>query len=477
MNFTSLAYIIFFLLVLVFFNLTPQKGKVWLLLLASYTFYIYLQPVYVLLLIVVTLSTYLIARKIAKNTSEPQRGRLLFFGVIILLLPLFFFKYFGAINELFTSLMNSFGISLPSLKTSWLLPVGISYYTFMAIGYIVDVYNEEVEFEGNIGSTGLFLSFFPIILSGPIEKAGNLLPQFTSLRNSQYKDVIAGAKLILWGYFVKLCIADRLGIYVDDIYNNIPLHNGTTLLVATMLYAFQIYGDLGGYTLIAIGSARCIGIAVIPNFNRPFFATSMTEFWRRFHMSLIQWLRDYIFTPLSFYLRGWKMWGIVAALMLTFLISGVWHGASLPFIVWGLLQGTYLSIEVLTQTQRTRLEQKFRLNKNPLYLMTCSLIVFLLFAFSEVFGKTVSVREAFTVITKIFTDVGVPYLYMTELSFGLIALGILLLHEFMEEYFPGRIKLFKNSSIAVRYLTYLFVVFFIILLGEFSGQKFLYFQF
>ncbi len=477
MNFTSLTYIIFFLLVLVFFNLIPQKGKVWLLLLASYTFYTYLQPVYVLLLIVVTLCTHQIARKLVNMTSEQRRSRMLFLGVFIILLPLLFFKYFGAINELLSVLINSLGISFSPPKTSWLLPVGISYYTFMAIGYIVDVYNEEVEFESNIGSTGLFLSFFPIILSGPIERAGNLLPQFKSLRNSKYEDLAAGARMILWGYFVKLCIADRLGIYVDDIYHNIPLHNGTTLAVATMLYAFQIYTDLAGYTLIAIGSARCLGIEVIPNFNRPFFSTSMTEFWRRFHMSLIQWLRDYIFTPLSFYLRGWRIWGIVAALMLTFLISGLWHGATLTFVVWGLLQGTYLSMEALTQKRRARLEQKLKLKKNPLYLMACSIIVFLLFAFSEIFGKANSVRESFTVIYKIFSDVGVPYLYMTELSFGLVALVILLLHEFLEEYFPGKIKLFNNRSTIVRYLSYLFVIFFIILLGEFSGQKFIYFQF
>lgn len=477
MSFTSLAYILFFAINLVVFNLVPPRWKVWILLAASYAFYINLQPVYVILLIAVTLTTYLIGRTIARIKSEQKRQRLLVIGIVIILLPLFFFKYFGAINEATFALINRLGLDVEPMKISWLLPVGISYYTFMAIGYIVDVYNEEIIFDNNIGSTGLFLSFFPIILSGPIERANNLLPQFGNLRNSSYEDIVAGSKTILWGYFIKLCIADRLGIYVDDIYQNIPLHNGITLAIATMLYAFQIYTDLGGYTLIAIGSARCMGIEVIPNFNRPFFATSMTEFWRRFHISLIQWLRDYIFTPLSFGLRGWRIWGIVSALMLTFLISGLWHGAALTFVAWGLLQGVYLSFEAITHKPRIQFEKKYRLIKNPLYIMACSLTVFFLFAFSEIFGKTDNLGEAFLVIVKIFTVTGVPYLYLTDLSFGLIALGILLLHEFCEEFYPGRIKLFNNRLMAVRYFAYMFIVFYIIVLGEFSGQRFIYFQF
>ena len=477
MTFTSFNFLIFFPVVVLLYNIMPGKWRLWFLLAASYFFYMNLQPVYALLLAAVTVCTYFTARWIGRTDSEKIKKRIMTGGIILVLLPLLFFKYFAFINNAVSDALVSWGLSLSLPRIELLLPVGISFYTFMAIGYIVDVYNEEVDYEKNIGAVGLFLSFFPLVLSGPIERAGNMFLQFKDMQASRYSDLVKGAKLMLWGYFMKLCVADRLGIYVDAVFNNIANHNGTTLAFASVLYPFQVYADLGGYSLTAIGVARCLGLEVIPNFKRPFFATSMSEFWRRWHMSLIQWLTDYIYTPLSFALRGWKIWGIVAALMLTFLISGLWHGAALTFIVWGVVQGIYLSLEALIQGPRTRSEIKYRLKGKWWYTLICCVVVFVLFAFSQIFGRCANLPEAFYAIGKIFTEPGTLFIDKTTLSHALPCLLLLLLIDFREEFFSGKIKLFENKLIVIRWLSYIIVIILILSFGVLDAGQFIYFQF
>ena len=398
-------------------------------------------------------------------------------GIILVLLPLFFFKYFNLVNESFLSLLSSVGLNITIPAVKWMLPVGISFYTFMAIGYIVDVYNEEVDVERNIGSVGLFLSFFPYILSGPIERAGNMFSQLKKMPTSQPADLTAGLKLMLWGYFMKLCVADRLGIYVDAVFNNFAHHNGTTLTLATLLYPIQVYGDLGGYSLIAIGAARCMGLKIIPNFNRPFFATSMSEFWRRWHMSLINWLTDYIYTPLSFSLRSWKVWGIVCALMLTFLISGIWHGAALTFIMWGLVQGVYLSLEALLQKKRSSIENKHNLTKRWWYVLICCVVVYLLFAFSQIFGRCASVSDAFVVISKIFGERGNLFVDLSTMVYALFFAVILISKDFLDEFFGNRFKIFDNRNIVIRWAGIMIVLLLVLYGGVLDGGSFIYFQF
>jgi D-alanyl-lipoteichoic acid acyltransferase DltB (MBOAT superfamily) len=395
----------------------------------------------------------------------------------LVLLPLFFFKYFNFVNESIFSLLALCGIesTVPAIK--WMLPVGISFYTFMAIGYLIDVNNEEVDVEKNIGAVGLFLSFFPYILSGPIERAGNMFPQLKKMPTSQPADLTAGLKLMLWGYFMKLCVADRLGIYVDAVFNNFAHHNGTTLTLATLLYPIQVYGDLGGYSLIAIGAAHCMGMKIIPNFNRPFFATSMSELWRRWHMSLINWLTDYIYTPLSFALRSWKVWGIVCALMLTFLISGIWHGAALTFIVWGFVQGFYLSIEALLQKRRSTFESKHKLTKRWWYILICCVVVYLLFAFSQIFGRCATVSDAFEVIGKIFGERGSLFVDISTLIYALSFTFVLIVKDFCDEFFAKKITVFENKHIVIRFLGYLITILLVLYAGVLDGGSFIYFQF
>ena len=323
MVFTSFNFLIFFPVVAILFYLTPLKWRWLILLTASFFFYINIKPVYVLLLLGVIGSTYLFTRLITNTENESRKVFYLSANIIIVLLPLFFFKYFSVTNNYLFQLMESWNLRWPLPEIQFILPIGISFYTFMAIGYSIDVYNEEIDAERNIGLVALFISFFPLILSGPIERAKNMIPQFRDSRPINYENVTAGLKMMLWGYFMKLVVADRIGIYVDAVYNNIEGHNGTSLLIASILYPFQVYADLGGYSLIAIGVARVMGLIVMQNFRRPFFATSMARFWRRWHISLISWLTDYVYTPLSFRYRKYRLWGIVLALMLTFLIAGI----------------------------------------------------------------------------------------------------------------------------------------------------------
>ena len=477
MTFTSFEFLLFFPLVVLLYNIIPQKWRVWYLLVVSYVFYAFMQPVYLLLLAAVTGITYGFTRWLGATDDDDKKHKIMVWGIILVLLPLFFFKYFNFVNESIFSLLSLLGVqsTVPAIK--WMLPVGISFYTFMAIGYLIDVNNEEVEVEKNIGSVGLFLSFFPYILSGPIERAGNMFPQLKKMPTSQPADLTAGAKLMLWGYFMKLCVADRLGIYVDAVFNNIIQHNGNTLVFATLLYPIQVYADLGGYSLIAIGAARCMGLKIIPNFNRPFFATSMSELWRRWHMSLINWLTDYIYTPLSFALRSWKVWGIVCALILTFLISGIWHGAALAFIVWGLVQGIYLSIEALLQKKRSALESKHKLAKRWWYILICCTVVFLLFAFSQIFGRCTSMSDACLVIKKIVSERGSLFIDKTTLCYALLMVFIMFFKDLRDEFFPNTLKCFESKHIWVRFASYIFILLLIINLGVLNAGQFIYFQF
>jgi len=347
----------------------------------------------------------------------------------------------------------------------------------MAIGYLLDVYNGELKVERHIGRVALFVSFFPLILSGPIERAGHMLPQFRDFRRINYDNVTAGLKLMLWGYFMKLVVADRTGIYVDAVYGDISGHNGTSLLIASVLYPFQVYADLGGYSLIAIGAARIMGIQVMDNFRRPFFATSMAEFWRRWHISLISWLTDYIYTPLSFHLRRFRLWGIVMALMLTFLLSGLWHGAALTFVIWGLMQGLFLSIEALTNKWRTRFERKHNLNRNLVYIICCIVVTFILFASSQVFARSMNVSEALSVFRKIFTDQARPYIDMTTIAYSLVGLGILLAKDISNEWDERSIKSFFKFKYA-SHLAYAILLYIVLLMGVFNhSESFIYFKF
>jgi len=276
---------------------------------------------------------------------------------------------------------------------------------------------------------------------------------------------------------MKLVVADRLGIYVDVIYNNIYDNNGTSLLIASILYPFQIYADLGGYSLIAIGIAKILGIEVMQNFKRPFFATTMSEFWRRWHISLISWLTDYIYTPLSFAFRSMKVWGIVIALLITFLLSGLWHGATFTFIIWGLLQGVFLSVEALTKQKRSALERRYKLTMKPWYIVAGIIVTFVMFASTLLMSRVPDLGNALLIYKKILFSSGTPFFDITTLASAFLGLIIILFKDFKDEYYPGRYLFFNNQYIIVRFSSYMVILFMVLLLGVFSGNSFIYFQF
>jgi alginate O-acetyltransferase complex protein AlgI len=478
MTFTSFNFLLFFPLLAVLYWLTPSKYRWITLLIASYFFYINIKPVFALLLACMTLTTYLFARLIDNTTIESEKKRYLVINVVLILLPLVFFKYFISINNAINIFLESSHLKWPLPEIKLILPIGISFYTFMAIGYIVDVYNEDIKSEKNIGILALFFSFFPLILSGPIERAKNMLHQFKAQKNDNYKLIVQGLKFLIWGYFMKLVVANRIGIYVDIVYSDVSYYNGTSLLFASILYPFQVYADLGGYSLIAIGTANMLGINVMQNFKRPFFATSMSEFWRRWHISLISWLTDYVYTPLSFAFRKYKIWGIVIALMITFFISGIWHGAALTFVLWGLIQGILLSIEALTNKKRTLVENKFNLNKKSWYILFGICLTFIFFAISQIFGRSSNIGDAFTIFHRMFTTKGALFIGSpTNLIYGISGLLMLLIKDFTEEYTPTRFLLFENKYRYIRLAAYGSIFVLTILLGVFDSGQFIYFQF
>ncbi|MCU4166220.1 MBOAT family O-acyltransferase [Carboxylicivirga caseinilyticus] len=399
-------------------------------------------------------------------------------GLLLVLLPLFFFKYYNFVNESIFSLLELTGLRWHLPQINWMLPIGISFYTFMAIGYIVDVYNEEIEAEKNLGLITLFLSYFPLVLSGPIERAPSMLPQFKKKMEFNYPMVVTGLQMILWGYFMKLVVADRLSVYIDPIISSIDQHSGGTIFLATLLYPMQIYCDLGGYSLIAIGAASVMGLKVRPNFNRPFFAMSVSEFWRRWHMSLISWILDYVYTPLSFMLRKYKMKGVVFTITLTLFIMGMWHGARLTFLVWAFYQGFFISLEAITKKRKSEIERRFNLTKKVWYILISIIITYIIFAFSFLTGGIRhTVSEGILAVIKMFTHFGPVYIDKTVLLYAFLGIAILLISEFRDEFYPNKFLFFNNKNVIIRWLSYFSVLLVIFIFGVFKGSNFIYFNF
>jgi D-alanyl-lipoteichoic acid acyltransferase DltB (MBOAT superfamily) len=346
-----------------------------------------------------------------------------------------------------------------------LLPVGISFYTFQAVGYTIDVYRGDLKAERHLGIYALFVSFFPQLVAGPIERAKNLLPQFKQSFNIDYERISSGLKIMLWGFFMKLVVADRLSVYVDAVYNNVPQHNGTSLLLATFLFAIQIYCDFAGYSNIAIGAAKIMGYSLMENFRRPYFSRSISEFWKRWHISLSTWFKDYLYIPLG----GNRVSSSrhLFNLFVTFLISGIWHGANWTFVVWGALHGVFLIVGVL----KNRI---LKLQKNNQFIDIIITLTLVLFAW--IFFRANTISDAFIIIEKIFTQKGSLFIDQTTLAYAFIGITILIIKEIKDEY--GIWFSFSTSpNIFVRYLYYLAILTIILLFGVFDGGQFIYFQF
>lgn len=477
MLFNSFSFLLFFPSICLLYFTLPAKYRWVLLLVGSYYFYMNWIPVYALLLLLSTFITYCCALLIYREQDHARRKAILIFSLASNFGILFFFKYFNFINESIFELLTHLNMrwEVPNLKI--LLPVGISFYTFQAVGYSIDVYRGNLKPERHLGIYALFVSFFPQLVAGPIERASSLLPQFHQKFSFDHSRAVQGLKLMLWGFFMKLVVADRLSIYVDAVYNNADMHNGTTLLIATLFFTVQIYGDFAGYSYIAIGSARIMGFNLMMNFNHPYFAKSIAEFWSRWHISLSTWFRDYVYISMGGNRVPFHRWQF--NLMITFLVSGIWHGANWTFVIWGSLHGLFLIVSNISKKYLFKQNIWSRLSENStVYQGLHTLTTIVLVAFTWILFRANSVSDALLIISKIFTMPDAPFIgdSRSYLVYSLSAIALLFMVEYVREYHV-QLELFENRKIEVRYLSYTAMAVIILLFGVFDGGQFIYFQF
>ena len=490
MVFNSLIYIFFLCVVSIIYYTLPKKHQwIWLLV-ASVGYYLSFIPVFLPLIIVITLSNFLIAKRFAKVSFN--RKKLFFiFAITVNVLILFFFKYYNFIfpwNQIKLYPVDWFFLTDPINRM--ILPLGLSYLMFTVFSYHIEVKRETIKPENHLGYFSLYLLFFPKIAQGPIEKPQHLIPQFHQLHTFSYPLVVEGLKLILWGYFKKLVVADRLAIYVNAVYNNSESHNGTTLIIATIFFSFQIYADFSGYTDIALGSANIFGFSLSPNFKRPYFATSIKDFWSRWHMTFSGWLRDYIFLPIAFFLSkkmkkqtyifiSTEKWIYLIATMITFAICGLWHGEGWTYLSWGLLFGIYLTYSQWTLKLNKTIRKQFHINKSSTFYIFCQVVLtFALVSFAWIFFRSDSLTQAFDIIRKILTSVGTPFYESPyDLIYAIFGILLLVIIDFKREFLNNRFSLLNNKYSVIRIGTIVVTVMIILLIGVFDGGQFIYFQF
>jgi D-alanyl-lipoteichoic acid acyltransferase DltB (MBOAT superfamily) len=485
MLFNSIEFLIFCPLVVTLYFACPYRYRWALLLAASYYFYAAWKLEYIVLLLATTLISYLTALLLVKPQHQTKRTGLLVLGLGANLGILFAFKYLNFFSDSLRTAFNQFNLVYDLPVFQLLLPVGISFYTFQALGYLIDVYRGKVEPERHLGRFALFVSFFPQLLAGPIERATNMLPQFYENFDFDEARISSGLRLILWGMFQKVVIADRLGLYVNTVYNNPSDWTGWPVLLATFFFAFQIYCDFAGYSDMAIGVARILGFNLMENFRRPYFAQSPVEFWQRWHISLSSWFRDYLYIPLGGNRVSVPRWYL--NLMIVFLVSGLWHGAAWTFVIWGGLHGLYMVGDVATKNLRGQLAHRLGLDRRPtVRAVLAGVITFSLVCLAWVFFKANSVTEAFLLLRNLvpltnFADLGAPWAAAArnpaqEMA---LSLGLILLLEIvhMVQAREWRAPTLLQRPVWVRWAAYLGLALAIMNLGITGDVPFIYFQF
>lgn len=475
MLFNSIAFIIFLPVTFVVYWLTSAKYRWIVLLIASYYFYMSWNMKYVFLILFITLLSYVCGIFIGKAANKKIKKYIMLLGIIFSLALLFFFKYFNFLSESATKFLQIFSIPICALKLNVLLPVGISFYTFQTLSYVIDVYKGEIAAEKHFGKYAVFVSFFPQLVAGPIERSKNLLPEIKKAHIFNYNNAALGMKFITWGFFKKLVIADNIAPYIDNVYNNIQTYTGFVLIFATVLFAFQIYCDFSGYSDIAIGAAKLFDINLMTNFKSPYFSTSFREFWSRWHISLSTWFRDYVYIPLG----GNRVSAIrkKGNLLLTFLASGLWHGANWTFILWGGLHGTYQQLErELVNSKKPKSITVWILNVLMTFLFVC---------FAWVFFRANTISDAGYILTHLFSGVKYPREYFltvlpvpgkTNLIKGIGGTIFLLIFDYLSLKMDVW-KNIKSLNIIIRYTIYFGLVLMVLLFMNTGSHEFVYFQF
>lgn len=402
MLFNSMTFAIFLTAVFILYHIVPAKYRWFFLLVASYAFYMNLHAAYGLLLFFTTALTYFLALGLEKAPDNAKRRLCLLGGILPLLAILLVFKLGAPAIDRINTLIDAGRLALQPLTVKILLPAGVSFYFFQSMGYLIDVYQGKIHAERHFGYYALFVSFFPQLLAGPIGRAQALLPQLKKERYFDYENVTYGLKLMAWGYFKKLVIADVFAVTVDKVFDNAHSYVGLVFIIVTVMFAIEIYCDFSGYSDIAIGCARLFGIELMTNFKSPYFSFSIREFWSRWHISLSTWFRDYVYIPLG----GNRVpkWRHCLNLLLTFLVSGFWHGSNLTYIFWGAIHGLLQILEVLLHPKERRDSAKKHWWQLPL--------TFVLLCFTWIFFRADSMEDVLWILSRLFWDIGRPLNYL-----------------------------------------------------------------
>ncbi len=479
MLFNSTIFVLFFVVVfIIYWFLLGGKLKEQnvFLLIASYIFYGCWDYRFLLIILLSTITDYFIGNLIYQREDLRAKARLLTISLFVNLGALFVFKYFNFFSESFAAFFLRFGLEVDALTLNLVLPVGISFYTFQTLSYTIDIYKGKLKPTRDFVAFAAFVSFFPQLVAGPIEKAKDLLPQFLKDRKFNPKLAVKGLEQSLWGLFKKVVIADNCAPIVNQIFSSYDTQPSSVLILGLVLFAFQIYGDFSGYSDMAIGTAKLLGFNLSINFKYPFFSTSMSDMWRRWHISLSTWTGEYIFMPLSAWKKHWKRKGVVFALMATFLILGIWHGANWTFVAFGLLHGTIVSVEYVFKKQ-TNLLGQFLGSKR---LMSASgwFITMSLWLVGMCFFRSIDIASANAYLHNIFVGPyfdGIP-IYFRTYKFLFAFLFILFACEWYNRKAEFGLDLSKFKSKPVRWGVYYALIFVML---RYSGQQqdFIYFQF
>lgn len=474
MLFNSQAFAIFLPIVFLLYWNIPHKYRWGLLLISSYYFYMSWNPKYIFLILLTTAVSYGAARLLEHAESNTHRKCILYATVFVCLGTLFVFKYFNFFSENLTYIFQCFSIPLHPATANLLLPVGISFYTFQTLSYVFDVYKKKILPEHHFGIFATFISFFPQLVAGPIERSVNLLPQINSEKNFRYDDAVYGLRLMAWGFFKKLAIADVLAVYVDAAYSSLSTCTGLDLLCAIFFFTIQIYCDFSGYSDIARGTAKLLGINLMTNFASPYFSASVKEFWARWHISLSTWFRDYVYIPLG----GNRCSALKHSrnLLITFLISGLWHGANWTFVLWGGVHGAALIAE-------NRLKSFLKIEQK--YLRAISIPVTFLFCnFAWILFRANNFSEFTYILTKLTSSMN-DYQNFIHTNIGLsipillnifVSLIILTLYDFISLK-TDIISWIGQKHILLRWCIYFAIIFYTILSMPLEASSFIYFQF
>ncbi len=484
MLFNSFAFAIFLPVVFAVYWVLPHRFRWVVMFIASYYFYMSWNVKYVVLILFTTVISYLCAIFITKAKSKRIKKVLLASTLTASLGVLFFFKYFNFFSESITEAFRLISLPIHPVTLSLMLPVGISFYTFQTLSYVIDVYRGSSKPEKHFGIYATFIAFFPQLVAGPIERTNNLLPQIKEVHKFNYTKATYGLKLMAWGFFKKIVIADTLAVYVDQIYNHASQFSGFSLLAATVFFAFQIYCDFSGYSDIAIGAAKLFDIDLMTNFKSPYLSSSIKEFWSRWHISLSSWFRDYVYIPL-----GGNRVGRVRHrlnLLITFLISGLWHGASWTFVIWGGLHGIgQIAENIAGSMVKAKKKQTLKGFSLLRVLKICAVFVFCCFAW--IFFRSNTLTDATYIIGHMFDGIAKPidYLFVgfKDMGFSKAALmkailivAVLLVYDFLA---LRRNILFETKKLptAARWAIYWVLIVAILLLMPGQTSEFIYFDF